>query len=239
MYKDIKGVIFDLDNTILATSRVVSKARMHVYEEMKKDFDYLDEELFKSISDRTYQSYGKMDPIMRDKTTFYGIFRDESRLMMEDEKVRKYSEIFEKYVLNRLEFTEGIEEVIGKLREKGLKLGLLTGEGLYKGAKRKMLDNILLLNDFDVKIIARDDIPEDKNDPKAFIKTAELIGLRPIELLYVGDMPDLDIDNAKEAGMTTVLFDRYNREKGKVSRHHPDFVIEDMKDLYRILEIRG
>ncbi len=116
MYKDIKGVIFDLDNTILATSRVVSKARMHVYEEMKKDFDYLDEELFKSISDRTYQSYGKMDPIMRDKTTFYRIFRDESRLMMEDEKVRKYSDIFEKYVLNRLEFTEGIEEVIGKLR---------------------------------------------------------------------------------------------------------------------------
>jgi len=45
----------------------------------------------------------------------------------------------------------------------------------------------------------------------------------------------VDIDNAKAAGMITVLFDRYNEEKRKTSKNKPDFVIEDLHDLYKIL----
>ena len=116
-------------------------------------------------------------------------------------------------------------------------MGLLTGEGMYTGLKRKTLEKIGFMEKFDVKIIAREGIPESKSDPGAFKRTAGLMGLKPDEVLFIGDVPEVDIDNAKSAGMFTVLFDRYNTEKGRVSKSEPDYIIEDMKQIYKILGI--
>ena len=237
MKKEIKGVIFDLDNTILNSSKIIDDANKEVINEMKRDFDEISEDFFNEMHAKTDIEYKKIEPSYRHKELFYELFAKASGFDMDREKIRKYSDTFEEVLLTRMEFTEGIEEVIDAIKNNGLKMGLLTGEGMYTGLKRKTLEKIGFMEKFDVKIIAREGIPESKSDPGAFKRTAGLMGLKPDEVLFIGDVPEVDIDNAKSAGMFTVLFDRYNTEKGRVSKSVPDYIIEDMKQIYRILSI--
>ena len=231
----IKGIIFDLDNTLINSSKTIDNANKSVLNKIQEDFEKMDLETFNSILKRVHKKYDNFDPIKRYKRLFYEIFAEESGLDINKDKIDIYSEIFESHLINRMEFTEGVEEVLDRIKKMDLKIGILTGEGLYPGIKQKTLDKFDYNGKFDVKIIARSTIPESKHNPEAFKKAAEMLKLKIDEIIFVGDTPDIDIDNAKEAGMKTVLFDRYNEEKEKTSKHKPDFVIENMQDIYKVL----
>jgi putative hydrolase of the HAD superfamily len=237
MKKEIKGVIFDLDDTLINASRTIEKANKAVLNEMKKDFKEMNEELFKELDKKTNEKFNEVEFKERMKGLFYELFRTVSKMPFTEDHIRKYSDIFEEHIFNRIEFTEGVREVIGMLKAEGLKIGLLTGEGYYPGSKTKTLERIDFIKNFDVTVVAKVDIDESKKTPDAFIKTASLMDLKPDEIIFVGDTPETDIDNAKESGMLTVLFDMYNEEKRKKTKFEADYIIDDMKELYEILNV--
>ena len=232
----IKGVIFDFDNTLINSSKTVDDANKLVLNKIQEDFETMDLKTFDSILEKTQEKFDRINPLKRYKRLFYELFAEESGLSIDTKKIDTYSEIFESHLINRMEFTEGAEEVLEGLKKMNLRIGILTGEGLYPGLKRRTLDKFDYNRKFDVKIIARDNIPESKHDPDAFKKAAAMLELKTDEVLFIGDTPEVDIDNAKAAGMRTVLFDRYNEEKQKNSKNKPDFIIEDLHDIYRILD---
>ena len=231
----IKGIIFDFDNTLINSSKTIDNANKLVLKKIQEDFETMDMKTFNTILEKVKKKFDSMDPLKRYKRLFYEIFAKESGLNIDTKKIDTYSEIFESHLINRMEFTEGVEEILAGLKKMNLKIGILTGEGLYPGLKKRTLDKFDYNKKFDIKIIAKNDIPESKRDPNAFEKTAAMLKLKTEEVLFVGDNPEVDIDNAKAAGMITVLFDKYNEEKRKTSKNKPDFVIEDLHDLYKIL----
>ena len=109
MKKEIKGVIFDLDNTILNSSKIIDDANKEVINEMKKDFDEINEDFFNEMHAKTDVEYKKIEPSYRHKELFYELFAKASGFDMDREKIRKYSDTFEEVLLTRMEFTEGIE----------------------------------------------------------------------------------------------------------------------------------
>ena len=231
----IKGIIFDFDNTLINSSKTIDDANKSVLNKMQEDFETMDLKTFDSILEKVQKRFDGLDPMKRHKRLFYELFAEESGLNIDEEKIDVYSEIFESHLINRMEFTQGVEETLDRLKKMNLKIGLLTGEGLYPGLKKRTLDKFDYNGKFDVKIIARDNIPESKHSPEAFKKTAAMLKLKTDEVLFIGDTPHVDIDNAKEAGMKTILFDSYNEEKRKTSKNKPDFIIEDMQDIYKVL----
>lgn len=239
MKREIKGVIFDLDNTLIDSSSMIKNADSAILEEMKRDFKQINEELFRDILSKTDEEFKAVPYKERYGKLFYEIFGRLSGLEFGRGHTERYSSIFEEYLFNRFEFTEGAEETIKRLKEAGLRIGLLTGEGMYPGSKKNTLNNIDFMRHFDITVIAKESIDESKKDVKAFIKTASLMDLRPEEILFVGDVPELDIDNAKKAGMLTVLFDKYNGEKRRKSTFEPDYAVDDMRELYSILNINA
>ncbi len=232
----IKGVMFDFDNTLINASKTLDDANKSVLNKIQEDFETMNFKTFDSILEKAQKKFDSLDPIKRYRKLFYEIFAEESGINIGTEKINVYSEIFESHLINRMEFTEGVEEVLDRLKKRGLKIGLLTGEGLYPGLKKRTLAKFDYNEKFDVKIIARDNIPESKHSPEAFKKAAEMLKLKTGEILFIGDTPEIDIDNAKEAGMKTVLFDKYNEEKQKISKNKPDFIIEDLRNVYKILD---
>ncbi len=232
----IKGIIFDFDNTLINSSKTIDDANKSVLNKMQEDFEMMDLKTFDRILKKVQRKFDSLDPMKRYKRLFYELFAEESGLSIDTEKIDVYAEIFESHLINRMEFTEGAEETIDRLKNMGLKVGLLTGAGFYPGLKKRTLEKFDRNGKFDVKIIAGDNIQESKHNPEAFKKTAAMLKLKTDEIIFIGDTPDIDIDNAKEAGMKTVLFDRYNEEKRKISKNKPDFVIEDMRDIYKILD---
>ncbi|EFD92911.1 MAG: hypothetical protein BJBARM5_0284 [Candidatus Parvarchaeum acidophilus ARMAN-5] len=237
MKKEIKGVIFDLDNTLIDIHNTVKNADDAVFEEIKKDFKQINYQLFREFIDKTNKEFKTIPYDKRNIQLFYEIFARVSSVELEQKHIEKYSNIFEEYFLRRLEFTDEADETIKKLKKAGLKIGLLTGEGLYPGSKTKTISNIEFIHHFDITVIAKVNIAESKEEVEAFVKTASMLELKPSEIIFVGDMPEIDIDNAKKAGMMAVLFDKYNVKKGRKKIFEPDYIIETMKDLYRILDI--
>lgn len=81
---------------------------------------------------------------------------------------------------------DGAKETLDALKSKGYKVGILTRGG------RKYAEYVLKLNivldELDA-LVARDDYPEDeaKPSPKAMEHLGERLGVRPEEILYVGD----------------------------------------------------
>ena len=232
----IKGIIFDFDNTLINSSKTIDDANKLILNKMQEDFKTMDLKKFEDIRKKVQKKFDSIDPTKRYKRLFYELFAEESGLNIDTKKIDTYSEIFESHLINRMEFTEGVEEVLEGLKKMNLRIGILTGEGLYPGLKKRTLDKFDYNGKFDVKIIARDSIPENKHDPNAFKKTAAMLKLKTDEVLFIGDTPEIDIDNAKAAGMKTVLFDKYNEEKRKNSKNKPDLIIEDLQDIYKILD---
>jgi putative hydrolase of the HAD superfamily len=72
----------------------------------------------------------------------------------------------------------------------------------------------------------------EKPDPAIFHLALERIGLPARDVVYVGDVPDFDIEPAAAVGMFPVLIDRRGR--------HPDFagpLVRDLRELPALLEV--
>ncbi|MEU1279605.1 HAD family hydrolase [Streptomyces sp. NPDC005805] len=57
-------------------------------------------------------------------------------------------------------------------------------------------------------VVCAIDMGVHKPEARAFLAACEILGLRPQEVAYVGDQPDIDARGAAEAGLTGVWLDR-------------------------------
>jgi len=124
----------------------------------------------------------------------------------------------------------GAPEVLSLLKKKGYKVGILTRGG------RAYAEHILringLYNEFDA-IIARDDFPEEeaKPSPKAMYNLACALGVKPEEILFLGDHK-FDWLTAKDsgAGFYGVLCGGYKADDWKKAGDNIE-TINGVKDL--------
>jgi phosphoglycolate phosphatase len=94
---------------------------------------------------------------------------------------------------------EDVGRVLRALRDRGLKLGIMTG------ARRASLQPLLdddLIDQFDA-VITGAQVTRKKPDPEGLITCAQALGVVPADAVYVGDTP-LDIQAARAAGMFAV-----------------------------------
>jgi hydrogenase expression/formation protein HypE len=98
---------------------------------------------------------------------------------------------------------EGAEALVGELRSLGLKVGVLTRNGLP--AVERALEGFAHLTTaaFDV-VLTRDDRVPPKPAPDGVLHAAERMGVSPAETLMVGDYV-LDMTAGREAGAVTAF----------------------------------
>jgi HAD superfamily hydrolase (TIGR01549 family) len=98
-------------------------------------------------------------------------------------------------------------EVLQRLRERGLKIGLICNTGRGPGrALRDLMRRERVLDYFDATVFS-DEIGYGKPDPRIFLTAAERLELNPRDILHVGDNIENDVRGAQRAGMKTLLFD--------------------------------
>lgn len=94
----------------------------------------------------------------------------------------------------------GVQECLKNLREKGLRLFVITSDGHQR--TERMLSHTGILQFFDL-VVAADDVANVKPSPDALQKCAEVSGLSPSDLVVVGDAPQ-DALMARRAGSRTI-----------------------------------
>jgi len=124
----------------------------------------------------------------------------------------------------------GTVKTLVKLKEKGLKLGIVSDAPSVNAWIRLVEMN---LHDFFDVVITFYDTHEKKPSKLPFLKALDKIGARPENTLFVGDWPERDIRGAKALGMRTA-FARYGNTN-KARKSGADFVLKRIEDLLKMV----
>jgi AHBA synthesis associated protein len=176
---EIKAVIFDLDGVLVDSHEVMGRAFAVAYAEVVGEGP---------APFGQYQQYqGLYFPeIMR---------RMGLPLEMEEPFVRESTRLAE-----QIPVIDGVPELLGALREKGLRLAVATGKA---GWRARALLTTLKLAEFFAAIVGSDEIANPKPAPDIALHALELLGIAPAAAAMVGDAP-ADIRCARGAGVTAI-----------------------------------
>jgi len=221
----LKSVLFDLDNTLIdfltfkkETAKAAAKAMIK-----------------QGLPATEIEVYGKIFSVYDEKgieyqKTFYEVVKQYDLEINLAEKIQQAGIIaYQQKKYQVLRPYPLVKPTLKKLREKGLKLGIISDAPRNKAWQRLVLTGLEKEFDF---VITHSDTQEFKPHPSAFTLALKKLGVLPDAVLFVGDNPVRDIKGAKTVGMKTCLA-RYGQVfKGKVDS---DFEIERFEDLLKVI----
>jgi pyrophosphatase PpaX len=216
MNNQINTVLFDLDGTLIDTNELIISSFLHTLEHY-------------------YPNQYKREDVL----PFLGPTLKETFESMENANVDEMIKTYRKYNITHhdsfvTEFPTVIETV-KTLKEKGYKVGIVTtkiSDVVMKGLKLTKLDSY-----FDV-IVALDHVEKPKPDPEPIFKALEQLDSKPEETIMVGDNHH-DILAGKNAGTTTAGVAWSIKGREHLEQYKPDYILEEMADLLKILEVNS
>jgi putative hydrolase of the HAD superfamily len=125
----------------------------------------------------------------------------------------------------------GAAEVLATLRERGVKLGIVTN-GLSE-THREKIALLRIADSFDAIFIA-DEVGMLKPDPLLFAHACEVLETAPAHSAMVGDRYDRDIRGAHDAGLYTVLL-KVREEEIPPGAPQPDATCDSIGEVGRVL----
>ncbi|MEO0224104.1 MAG: TIGR02253 family HAD-type hydrolase [candidate division WOR-3 bacterium] len=221
----IKGIIFDLDNTLV-------------------DFTRFKENSIKSAIEAMIDAGLKIDP----ETAYKKIFQ------IYEEKGWEYQKVFDDFLIEFLGYIDykilasgivayrrakegslvlypNVTRTLLSLVKKGIKLAVVSDAPALQVWTRLVQMNLHHI--FDV-VITFDDTGKRKPEPEPFLKALEKLKLKPEEVIMVGDWAERDIVGAKKVGIKTI-FARYGNTFGTVNSG-ADWEIDDIEEIIKIVE---
>ena len=202
----IKAIIFDIDGTLYYSAdylRHLTRAVIEALAELMK-VDLREAQIkFRSVKDQVNTISMGLKLLGIDRHVFYEVVV---------EKVEPC-----KYIKPRPE----LKELLSHLRARGIKVGCHTN------SSRRLAEMVLRclglgLEDFDLVITCDDAEPKPSED--GYLAAMEILGLRPDEILYVGDRWEVEVEPAKRLGMKTALVSQ--KPHGE-----PDIYLGDVMEL--------
>lgn len=221
----IKGVVFDLDNTLI-------------------DFVKMKDLAIESAVNYMIDAGLNMDK-EEIKREIYKIY---------EEKGIEYQEVFQDFLLKRFGeidykiLAAGIvgyrrakdfslvpyphtEYTLLELIKRGLKLAVVSDAPKLQAYLR--LCYLGFLNYFDC-VVAYEDTQKKKPDKEPFLLVLKILNLKPEEVIMVGDWRERDIIGAKLVGMKTA-FARYG-DTFNTKESNADYELNDIIDIIKIID---
>ncbi len=225
----IKVVLFDLDDTLIDTSKLAEIARRNAIENMIRagmpaDFGIAYHELIELINEYGSNFNRHFDYLLR-------------RLDLPHNPKWVAAGVigYHNTKISHLKTVKGVRKTLLALKQMGLMLGIITD-----GDPVKQWEKILRteIEDYFDDVLISDFVGVKKPHIKIFQKALKNFGVKPHEAVMVGDRLYSDIYGAKNAGMKTVWFKygKYaNRELDYLD--YADFQVRSLEEVVDI--VRG
>jgi pyrophosphatase PpaX len=210
----IKAVLFDLDGTLLDTNDLIYDSFCTAFKEV------LDRELPK---EEITLLYGK--PLK----SSLSVYTDDEEAL--DRLVKAYRGYNVKYHDDMCKPFEGVEELLMKLKDKGIKLGIVTSK--RKELARKGLELGELIDYMDV-IITPEDTIKHKPEAEPVLKACEMLSISPKEAIMVGDSP-YDLLSGKSAGCYTCGVEYTALQLEELMNVEPSYMIKNPLDILELI----
>lgn len=212
----IKGVLFDLDGTLVNTTPLILESFRH-----------------------TFRQFGMAVPSDSELVAGFGLpMRTAVTAYMPEEMADEFCDAYRAYQRTRhdelIEGIDGVGETLSALKQRGIKMAVVTSK--KRPAAIRDLGCYNLVEYFDT-IIACDDCAENKPLPGPSLMALKRLGLTGADCLAVGDSP-YDLQSARTAGCKTAAV-RYTSFDWNfiLTEGKPDYVLNKMTDLLTLIDI--
>ena len=148
-----------------------------------------------------------------------------------DEAFAAYQRIFDKCCTYRVKPYPGIPEMLGAMKERGLRLGVLSNKPDRQAVH--VVEEIFGKGVFDHIQGQKDGVPR-KPDPTAVLSIAGEFGVSPAETLYIGDS-EVDGATGKAAGMDTILVSWGFRSRDVLEAAEPLCIADTTDEILQII----
>ena len=228
----LRGIFFDIDDTLYSTRDFARKARLNAVQAMRRHgvrlpADQLFDELIEIVGEFSSNYDHHFDKLLLriPASAYAGI----NPALIVAAAVAAYHDT----KTESLKPFDDAEALLQALRRTDLIRGVIT-DGLQIKQAEKLVRLGLAPLLTPTALFISDQIGISKPNPKLFRRACEATGLKPEETLSVGDDPVKDTDPADRAGMITVLFTRVERERAAGARE-PAYTVSDYGALGEIL----
>jgi pyrophosphatase PpaX len=206
-------VLFDLDGTVVDSGAIILASMRHATRAVL-GIEPEDAELMKAVGGPGLEA--QMEAFAPERV---------------DELVRVYRAHNEP-LHDELEACRGMEDVIVRLHDDGVRLGIVT-------AKRRATVDLafarLRVGHLFETVVGGDETAKHKPDPEPLLEAARRLAVSPQDCAYVGDSP-FDIRAAKAAHMysVAVTWGRIH-DREKLAAEQPAAVVDSAEELYEHL----
>lgn len=214
----IKGIIFDLDGTLLDTLEDLGNSVNSILE----DYGY---PTFKTEDYKLKVGNGVKKLIER---SFPITLKED----MMDEALEKFSYYYDKYCLEHSKPYPNIVKVLEILKDRGIKVAVNSNK--IDAYTKDMIAKSFVGYPF-VSVIGQRIAVATKPDPTSALEIRDIMAVEADEMLYVGDT-EVDLQTAKNAGMKSVAVTWGFRPKDALLKAEPDYVIDDALELLDLLD---
>jgi len=211
--KNIKGVIFDLDGTLVDSMGIWAQ----IDEEYLKEYNYeVPSNLQEEITHLTLT-----------ETALY--FKNKFNIEDDPEIIiEKWNSMAHHHYSNTIKLKEGVIEYLNYLRSNNIKIALATSNSVPLLEATLKNNNIY---DFFDAVSTTEEVKKSKSYPDIYILSAEKLNLNPEECLVFEDIVQA-VKGAKSAGMTVyAIYDEASKDQKKELEELADRYIMSFKEL--------
>lgn len=215
--KKYKGIIFDLDGTLLDT------------------VDDLGNSMNEVLKRYNYPTFTSEQYKLKVGGGFKGLVLNSlpqgTESFIIEEATQLFSNIYSNRYLDKSKAYEGIDYILDELSKDGFKLGINSNkkDEYTKALADKFFKRIAFVAIYGERI----GIPK-KPDPRAALDIIKLMELKAEEVLYIGDSK-VDIITAKNASIDSVGVLWGFRNYEELSKYGADYIVSDPKEILDII----
>ncbi len=216
----IKGAIFDLDGTLLATLESIAKSG----NTMLQHFGY---------PPVPVKQYGVFAGNGADKLVERALlYSGDTKLVHLEEAIRVYRECFGEFCSYRVKPYDGIVKMLEELVTKKIRLGVVTNKPHVNAVR--LMKEYFGNYPFTHVIGQQEGFPK-KPDPAGIFSVLRDWDIAPSECVYLGDS-DVDMQTGNNAGCLTVGVLWGFRDKGELDENGAHHTIENPLELLDLLK---
>jgi putative hydrolase of the HAD superfamily len=221
-----RAIAFDLDDTLWSCDDVIQRAEQAVYAWLADRYPLITEEF--GLEDMRAVRHETMARTPELATDLSGLrhhtLRWHARRANYDEALANHALAVFLEERNRVNLYDDVLPVLEQLGARAPLIALTNGNA---DLRRIGLDHLFAVT------LSAADVGAAKPDPAMFRAACEHLGLRPGDLVHVGDDPHRDVHAARRFGARTVWVNRVNMDwpEGVPRAHHEVLTLEPLPEL--------
>ena len=212
----IDTILFDLDGTLINTNEIIISSFEASFNRHFPDLSLSREKILTFIGPTLHETYGK--------------YTDDPALILE--MIDSYREFYVENEVGNYEIYPQVEEVIKELYDLGYNLGIVTSK--FKIAAWPSFTYYSLDKYFSV-FVALEDVSNPKPNEEPIVTALSRFPSFN-KAIMIGDNQG-DLIAGKNAGIYTAGVSWSIKGSDHLMQVNPDFMLSDMKDIFRIIKI--